>query len=214
MTQERKKIVIWTQDPSGKIIGCADKHQQMIWDRAYHQGQVDRDAELKAELVGNNHNLKAAKQMRDRALKELNEEYERNTKLEDGILLLQKVANEDRAEINQLKAQLSAKGEPVGYVRKYALEHLANTKAHTIIDALSIYDGDIPLYATQQAAPDPEQAHKQIDFLEAESARLRKAIEWALGANGDFRERGENEGAYWWREELQARSGMIWNGER
>ena len=37
-------------------------------------------------------------------------------------------------------------GEPVGYVRKYALEHLKNTQAHTVIDANPRTDDDIALY--------------------------------------------------------------------
>ena len=40
----------------------------------------------------------------------------------------------------------------------------------------------------------------------AEIERLRDAINWALGSNGDFRPREPGEGPYWWRKELSART--------
>jgi hypothetical protein len=36
--------------------------------------------------------------------------------------------------------------------------------------------------------------------------QLESAVYWALGQNGDFKLRGEKEGAYWWRKELRQRS--------
>lgn len=45
----------------------------------------------------------------------------------------------------------------------------------------------------------------------SEVARLRAAIEWAMGGPGsDFRERREGEGAYYWRKELAERAGCRW----
>lgn len=45
--------------------------------------------------------------------------------------------------------------------------------------------------------------------------RLRAAVEWALGARGDFRARNEKiEGPYWWRKELLDRAGLKWDGEK
>lgn len=43
---------------------------------------------------------------------------------------------------------------------------------------------------------------------------MREALEWALGARGDFRTRGTMDGAYWWRGELAERAGLVWNGHR
>jgi len=50
-------------------------------------------------------------------------------------------------------------------------------------------------------------------FLE-EIERMRAALTWALGANGDFRQQGAMEGTYWWRGELAERSGLEWDGVR
>lgn len=44
--------------------------------------------------------------------------------------------------------------------------------------------------------------------------RLMDAITWALGANGDFAERGPNDAAFWWRSELRRRAGLDWDGEK
>lgn len=55
---------------------------------------------------------------------------------------------------------------------------------------------------------------KQRDFLEAENLRLRRAIEWALGAREDFEPQGESKAKYWWRKELSERAGLVWDGER
>lgn len=35
---------------------------------------------------------------------------------------------------------------------------------------------------------------------------LESTIRWALGENGEFRQREEGEGAYWWRKELRRRA--------
>lgn len=48
----------------------------------------------------------------------------------------------------------------------------------------------------------------RLDNLEAENKRLREAIRWALGENGDFRYREEGEGQFWWRKELRERAGL------
>ena len=47
---------------------------------------------------------------------------------------------------------------------------------------------------------------QERDTLRAENERLREAIAWALGENGDFRVREDGEGRYWWRTELRARA--------
>jgi hypothetical protein len=44
-----------------------------------------------------------------------------------------------------------------------------------------------------------------------EIRRLRRAVKWALGENGDFEQRPEGAGAYWWRTELRRRAGMSPN---
>lgn len=44
--------------------------------------------------------------------------------------------------------------------------------------------------------------------------RMQSALVWALGDGEDFRGRSEGEGAYWWRNELQTRAGLDWNGEQ
>lgn len=38
--------------------------------------------------------------------------------------------------------------------------------------------------------------------------QLREAIEWALGENGEFRQKPEGAGNYWWRKELRQRAGL------
>jgi hypothetical protein len=44
------------------------------------------------------------------------------------------------------------------------------------------------------------------DNLRQRVQALTEAIEWALGQRGDFRPRGDGEGAHWWRRELRARA--------
>ena len=44
--------------------------------------------------------------------------------------------------------------------------------------------------------------------------RLRQALEWALGVRGDFKIRREGDGPFWWRNELQKRAGLKWNGKK
>ena len=49
--------------------------------------------------------------------------------------------------------------------------------------------------------------------MEDEQIRLRSAIEWALGENGDFEPPHEEtanvkQGKYWWRSELRSRAGL------
>ena len=39
----------WMQDLIGKIVGRTDEYGQKIWDRAYRQGQIDKEAELAAK---------------------------------------------------------------------------------------------------------------------------------------------------------------------
>lgn len=46
----------------------------------------------------------------------------------------------------------------------------------------------------------------------AERERWMRAVSWALGTNGDFREQGTMEGRYWWRGELAERAGLRWDG--
>lgn len=48
--------------------------------------------------------------------------------------------------------------------------------------------------------------NKQND---AKITKLRDAILWALGVNGEFRTRGEMEGQYYWRDELRVRAGIT-----
>lgn len=52
--------------------------------------------------------------------------------------------------------------------------------------------------------------------LEAQAKRLERALRWALGELGEFpgRERGPNDGAWWWRTELQRRAGLRWDHRR
>lgn len=57
-----------------------------------------------------------------------------------------------------------------------------------------------------------QQSTPPLNDLDAE--RYRDAIEWALGANGDFPDREPGDGAYWWRSELQRRAGLEWDGKK
>jgi hypothetical protein len=41
--------------------------------------------------------------------------------------------------------------------------------------------------------------------------RLDEAVKWALGENGDFAQRPEGAGAYWWRTELRKRAYEVPN---
>ena len=55
----------------------------------------------------------------------------------------------------------------------------------------------------------------EVELVPAGSTeRLMDAITWALGANGDFAERGPNDAAFWWRSELRRRAGLDWDGEK
>ena len=44
--------------------------------------------------------------------------------------------------------------------------------------------------------------------------RLRLAIEWALGVGEEFKPRKKGGGPYWWRDELEQRAGLKWDGEK
>ena len=44
-----------------------------------------------------------------------------------------------------------------------------------------------------------------LEELERDNIRLRSAIDWALGQNGSFGDRGEK-GPFWWRNELRERA--------
>jgi hypothetical protein len=47
---------------------------------------------------------------------------------------------------------------------------------------------------------------KRTVLAEQERDALKAAISWALGEFDDFPERKEDEGAYWWRNELRRRA--------
>lgn len=49
---------------------------------------------------------------------------------------------------------------------------------------------------------------------ESRAEQYSEAILWALGENGDFPPRKEEQGAYWWRKELRHRAGMTANEKR
>lgn len=53
------------------------------------------------------------------------------------------------SRIKELEADLAAikQQEPVGYVREYALEHLKNTRSHTVIDAEPRAENDTALFS-------------------------------------------------------------------
>jgi len=47
-----------------------------------------------------------------------------------------------------------------------------------------------------------------------ERTRYLHALEWALGARDEFKLRPEGAGQFWWREELQGRAGLKWDGKK
>ncbi len=53
----------------------------------------------------------------------------------------------------------------------------------------------------------------RVAELEAELARYRDAITWALGTNGEF-EPNIIGRPFWWRTELHNRAGITWDGEK
>lgn len=55
---------------------------------------------------------------------------------------------------------------------------------------------------------------RQVKRMQAEHEKYRQALEWALGANGKFRQRPVGAGQYWWRKELKERAGLEWDGEK
>ena len=55
---------------------------------------------------------------------------------------------------------------------------------------------------------------RQVKRMQEEHEKYLAAIEWALGTNGEFRERRDGEGPYWWRKELMLRAGLKWSGEK
>ncbi len=59
-----------------------------------------------------------------------------------------------------------------------------------------------------------QQAATLLEQQAAEIERLRAALEWALGTNGDFPGRKDGEGVYWWRILLRGRLGWKWDGKR
>ncbi len=46
------------------------------------------------------------------------------------------------------------------------------------------------------------------DEARAEVGRLKDAVRWALGENGNFSPRERGQGAYWWRSSLRRRAGL------
>lgn len=55
---------------------------------------------------------------------------------------------------------------------------------------------------------------RQVKRMQNEHTKYREALEWALGARGDFKERAELDAPCWWREELKERAGLKWDGEK
>lgn len=53
----------------------------------------------------------------------------------------------------------------------------------------------------------------EIPALRFERDKYRKALLWALGAEGNFPSRPEHGGLYWWRSTLREQLGWKWNGE-
>jgi hypothetical protein len=51
-----------------------------------------------------------------------------------------------------------------------------------------------------------------LEEMEQEQIKLRSAIKWALGENGEFAPPHElasaKQGKYWWRRDLRSRAGM------
>ena len=43
---------------------------------------------------------------------------------------------------------------------------------------------------------------------------LLKALNWVLGADGDFKQKPDNAGNYWWRTELVERANLIWDSDK
>ena len=69
--------------------------------------------------------------------------------------------------------------------------------------------------AYQDAKHEADEHLATITALKAENKRLveerdclHNAILWALGCNGDFPQRQDGQGAYWWRHELRRRCGV------
>ena len=59
--------------------------------------------------------------------------------------------------------------------------------------------------AIKHPAPKPAAKVKKTKAM-SEVTRLREAIRWALGELGEFAERPEGAGKYWWRSELRNRA--------
>ena len=61
--------------------------------------------------------------------------------------------------------------------------------------------------------PSPEYEELQWALLGLANhvEKLDAAIKWALGENGDFAQRPEGAGAYWWRTELRKRAYRVPN---
>jgi hypothetical protein len=57
--------------------------------------------------------------------------------------------------------------------------------------------------------PCPSGRTEPSTALLVDVARLRSAIRWALGEEGEFPLRPEGKGAYWWRTELRRRAGIA-----
>jgi hypothetical protein len=77
---------------------------------------------------------------------------------------------------------------------------------------------DIKKYAnmipvTDQAGDMQSMAAELLE-LYAERDRLLSAIRWALGIDGDFPERQEGQGLFWWRRELLERAGLLYGSNR
>ena len=84
------------------------------------------------------------------------------------------------------------------------------TKPLTTIDLAQIRQR----YAdTEDCADAGFHAQYDVPILLEVIERQQAALRWALGENGDFRERLQGEGRYWWRTELRARAALIDEGE-
>ena len=111
--------------------------------------------------------------------------------------------DEAAARIEALERQLGeARGENNAYYKRIVAHADAAESALTEARAMT---GRIAVESVINAA--------RLIQAREENERLIAAINWAHGCNGDFRERGPKEGAFWWRTELRERSGLVYDSE-
>ena len=111
----------------------------------------------------------------------------------------------ERNQNEQMKKKIERKRTPAVAVKRVVGHRARSLSPRT--DALLVERRNLP-----DSEPTTWGADDVSAFLRL-TRKLERAIMWALGENGDFAQRKEGQGAYWWRTELRKRCAAMPNVE-